>query len=202
MCRDPVRRSALLGGNEAGQAAAGGLSSISRPVVVSGLESGVSALTAGFRRTCAVKQEGLCCYGYLFDTGSPAGLVLQPTVVAGRETGVVTASAGRFSTCALMTDRQVHCFGENLLAVWGMATWVSVWCQRMCWVSPMLHALRSRAMHPARCCRMPQSAAGGFMRACSSEREVRIGFIRLRRKLRRFPNLCLPWPQIRGRMRP
>ncbi len=108
------------------------------PVAVSGLESGVVALSAGGSHTCAVTDAGgVKCWGnngsgqlghapapVYDDTGTLVSGVEQsavPVAVSGLESGVVALSAGGSHTCALTDAGAVKCWGWNSLGQLGNA---------------------------------------------------------------------------------
>ncbi len=87
------------------------------PVDVSGLTSGVIAITAGGFHSCAViSSGGVKCWGenvkgQLGDgttTDQPA-----PVNVVGLTSGVSAVAAGKFHTCALTATGAVKCWGFN-----------------------------------------------------------------------------------------
>jgi len=87
------------------------------PVAVSGLESGVAAISAGGSFTCALMEDGgVKCWGInnsgeLGDgTNDSKDL---PTDVRGLEGGVAAVSAGKSHACALMKNGGVKCWGYN-----------------------------------------------------------------------------------------
>jgi alpha-tubulin suppressor-like RCC1 family protein len=87
------------------------------PVAVSGLGSGVRAMSPGAAHSCALtvaggaKCWGWNLYGQVGD-GSNEGIRLTPVEVAGLSSGVAEVSAGG-STCALTTAGAVKCWGPN-----------------------------------------------------------------------------------------
>jgi alpha-tubulin suppressor-like RCC1 family protein len=93
------------GNNDNGQLGNGTMSmdGCSTPVAVSSL-SGVTAIAAGGRLTCALLTGGTVqCWGDNYTT---------PVTVSGLS-GVTAIDAGEHHTCALLMDRTVQCWGEN-----------------------------------------------------------------------------------------
>ena len=95
-----------------------GLSYCLTPTDVTGLESGVSAISAGDRHTCAVtKAGGAKCWGHgqlgQLGNGTKESWSTTPIDVLGLTSGVSVVSAGYRHTCAVTTAGGVKCWGEN-----------------------------------------------------------------------------------------
>ncbi|MFN8487967.1 MAG: hypothetical protein U0350_10265 [Caldilineaceae bacterium] len=114
------------GNNDYGQLGDGTTSSKSTPSVVSGLSSGVTAITAGGDHTCALTTSGgVKCWG----RGSNGELgigswnsVQTPFAVVGLSSGVKAIGAGEYHTCALLISGGVKCWGYNLYGTLGDGT--------------------------------------------------------------------------------
>jgi alpha-tubulin suppressor-like RCC1 family protein len=83
---------------------------------VSGLASGVSAISAFWDHTCAVKDGGAWCWGdnvhgQLGNDSTTASPV--PVAVSALASGVTAISVGTFQTCALK-DGGALCWGANV----------------------------------------------------------------------------------------
>jgi alpha-tubulin suppressor-like RCC1 family protein len=98
------------------------------PVAVTGLSSGVVAITAGLYHTCALTSVGAVkCWGLNSDgelgvatnnnTSNPNA---TPVAVTGLSAGVVAISAGSFHTCALTNLGAVQCWGSNYYGALGV----------------------------------------------------------------------------------
>ncbi len=121
------------GANSDGQLGDGTRTEQVTPVAVVGLDSGVVAVTAGYRHTCALTTSGAVrCWG---DNGSgelgdgTSHIRLTPVPVAGLDGGVVAVSAGGgvscrhldgtlrcrpvAHTCAVTASGAVRCWGSN-----------------------------------------------------------------------------------------
>jgi len=86
-------------------------------VAVSGLSSGVAALTAGTAHTCALTTAGgVKCWGLNTNGQIGDGTTTQrltPVDVSGLTSGVTAIAAGQTHTCALVTSIGVKCWGQN-----------------------------------------------------------------------------------------
>lgn len=106
------------GHNQQGQLG-GGFTTVSEttPVNVSGLVSGVAALSAGLYHTCALLESGAVqCwgvndFGQLGDNTNSSRSA--PVQVAGLGSGVKSIAAGHYYSCALLNSGAIKCWGEN-----------------------------------------------------------------------------------------
>jgi alpha-tubulin suppressor-like RCC1 family protein len=104
------------GSNEFGQLGDGTTTDRPAPVEVSGLDTGVTAISAGIAHTCAVAAGGAatCWGGNLGALGDGTETDrLTPVVALGLDSGVASISAGGFHTCALTDDGGAACWGYN-----------------------------------------------------------------------------------------
>jgi alpha-tubulin suppressor-like RCC1 family protein len=109
------------GGNHFGTLGNGTTTDSLVPVPVSGLSSGVAAISAGTDHTCAVTTAGgLQCWGnngwgQLGNNYGPPNYWYSnvPTAVPGLASGVAAVTAAGSHTCALTTAGGVSCWGSN-----------------------------------------------------------------------------------------
>jgi alpha-tubulin suppressor-like RCC1 family protein len=106
------------GDNEYGEVGNGSTSAtIPSPAAVSGLSTGVSAISVGNYHTCALLSGGTVkCWGYNTYGELGNGLVTASSVpvAASTLTGVTAISAGGLHTCAITSAGQaVQCWGYN-----------------------------------------------------------------------------------------
>ncbi len=103
------------GHNSDGQLGDGSKTSHWTPVDVVGLTSGVSAISAGNARTCALTTAGgVKCWGHPYDEVLDSAVVnVRPADMQGLATGVKAISSGDGHSCAVTAQGGVKCWGNN-----------------------------------------------------------------------------------------
>ena len=104
------------GANGYGQIGDGSTTNRSAPTVVSSLNAGTAALSAGFSHTCALTAVGAAkCWGYNNSGQLGDGTTMNrttPVPVLGLDSGGTDISARESHTCAI-TSSGVRCWGAN-----------------------------------------------------------------------------------------
>ena len=96
------------------------------PVDVSGMSSGVAAIAAGVRHSCALSRAaGVRCWGNNGQGALGDGTVSRrftPVNVSGLSTSVTAIAAGSDHSCAVMSSGGVKCWGYNRFGELGDGT--------------------------------------------------------------------------------
>lgn len=105
------------GNGSSGQLGDGRMTIRNRPVQVVGLDSGVTAVSAGTKHTCAVTDAGaVLCWGENGSGQLGDGTTedrSRPVPVKRLRSGVVAVTAGGHHTCALTEAGGVLCWGDS-----------------------------------------------------------------------------------------
>jgi len=106
------------GNNQYSQLGDGTNENRNTPVDVTGLTSGVTAISAGFSHTCALLDTGgVKCWGNNQNGQLGDGTIINrstPVDVVGLTSGVTAISCGYYHTCALLNNGAVKCWGGNV----------------------------------------------------------------------------------------
>ena len=117
------------GGNSSGELGNGSTADSNIPVDVSGLTSGVTAISAGDAHTCAItttgaaKCWGINTFGQLGNASNTNSSI--PVSVSGLTSGVSSISAGGGQTCSLSSSGLFKCWGYNLDGELGIGTFTA-----------------------------------------------------------------------------
>jgi alpha-tubulin suppressor-like RCC1 family protein len=119
-----VRTGAVLcwGYNDQGELGNGTTTATLNPIVATGLEKGVKAISASRYQTCALTSAGtVLCWGVNLNgslgiPGNRQSSIKVPTAIPGLPAQLIAIAAGTTHACAITTEGAVWCWGASLAA--------------------------------------------------------------------------------------
>ena len=134
------------------------------PTAVSGLQSGVAAITAGSHHNCALTAGGgVLCWGSNHDGALGDGTMTDrstPTAVSGLSSGITAVAAGYAHTCVVTAEGGAGCWGDAIDGLLGDGA-PSNYQLRPTSVSGLLTGVAGVAASPTHTCAL--TAAGGVL---------------------------------------
>ena len=116
------------GGNASGQLGNGATGGdVLLPTSTIAADSGVTAVSAGSRHTCAVVKGGVQCWGDNADGQLGTGTIVAsavPVWAIARGSGATAVAAGSRHTCAVIEDGAMKCWGRGVEGQLGNGYWV------------------------------------------------------------------------------
>lgn len=100
-----------------GELGTGGTASANVPSAVANMQSDVSAVSAGYAHTCAVKSGQAWCWGKnnmgQLGIGTTSPFEVLPKAVAQGNMTVASLAMGTYHGCLVNTSGAMYCFGQN-----------------------------------------------------------------------------------------